>query len=105
MHLCCYETKVPNLELKTQPKQLLGYLLLDTVPLVVTPSGSATGFSPFYSNNINQSYILIQCYQKTLFLSSLLMFLTNKLDCLCLDSLMFAFMAGVYTYIFILSVA
>jgi hypothetical protein len=29
MHLCCYEVKLPNLELKTWPKQLLGYLLLD----------------------------------------------------------------------------
>jgi hypothetical protein len=25
MNLCCYEAKQPNLNLKTQPKQLLGY--------------------------------------------------------------------------------
>ncbi len=28
MHLFCYEAKVPSLELKTQPKQLLGSLIL-----------------------------------------------------------------------------
>ncbi len=28
MHLCCYEAKRPNFELKTWPKQLLGSLLL-----------------------------------------------------------------------------
>ncbi len=28
-HLCCYEAKLVNLKLKTQPKQLLGYLPLN----------------------------------------------------------------------------
>ncbi len=33
MELSCFEAKRPNLMLKTQPKQLLGYLLLDiTLP-------------------------------------------------------------------------
>ncbi len=30
-HLWCYQVKLPNLKLKTQPKQLLGYLLSDIV--------------------------------------------------------------------------
>jgi len=30
-HSCCYWSKRPDLELKTQPKQLLGYLPLDIV--------------------------------------------------------------------------
>jgi hypothetical protein len=29
VHLWCYKVKLPNLKLKTWPKQLLGYLLLD----------------------------------------------------------------------------
>jgi hypothetical protein len=29
MHLCCYEAKMPNLKLKTQPNQPLGYIRLD----------------------------------------------------------------------------
>jgi hypothetical protein len=29
MQLCCFGTKLPNLMLKTWPKQLLGYLPLD----------------------------------------------------------------------------
>jgi hypothetical protein len=29
MHLSCYETKQPNLKLKTRPRQLLGCLPLD----------------------------------------------------------------------------
>jgi hypothetical protein len=29
MQLCCSETKLPNLMLKTQPKQLLGSLPID----------------------------------------------------------------------------
>jgi hypothetical protein len=29
MHFSCIETKLPNLELKTRPKQLLGSLLID----------------------------------------------------------------------------
>jgi hypothetical protein len=29
MHLYCYEAKLPNLMLKTQPNQLLGSLMLD----------------------------------------------------------------------------
>ncbi len=29
MHLLCYGVKLPNLKLKTRPKQLLGYLPLD----------------------------------------------------------------------------
>jgi hypothetical protein len=28
-HLWCFQVKLPNLRLKTWPKQLLGYLLLD----------------------------------------------------------------------------
>ncbi len=31
MHLFCYEAKVPNLELKTRNKTLLGYPTLDIV--------------------------------------------------------------------------
>ncbi len=31
MRLWCHEAKWPNLKLKTQPKQLLGYLLLTLV--------------------------------------------------------------------------
>ncbi len=79
MHLCWHETKAPNLKLKTQPKELLDYLLLDTA---LPGSGSlrlSYWFLPFYSNNIN---ILISMLSKnTFFLSLLLMFLTNKLDC------------------------
>jgi hypothetical protein len=30
-HFLCYGVKLPNLKLKTQPKQLLGYLPLDIV--------------------------------------------------------------------------
>jgi hypothetical protein len=33
MHLCCHEAKQPNLMLKTQPKQLLGYYCVQ--PLLV----------------------------------------------------------------------
>ncbi len=61
MHLCYYETKVPNLKLKTRPKQLLDYLLLDTA---LPGSGSlrlSYWFLPFYSNNIN---ILISMLSK-----------------------------------------
>ncbi len=29
MHLYCYEAKLPNLMLKTQPNQPLGYIMLD----------------------------------------------------------------------------
>jgi hypothetical protein len=29
VHLLCYGVKLPKLKLKTQPKQLFGYLLLD----------------------------------------------------------------------------
>jgi hypothetical protein len=32
VHLCCFEAKWPNLKLKTQPKQLLGYLPLAFMP-------------------------------------------------------------------------
>jgi hypothetical protein len=31
VHFLCYVVKLPNLKLKTQPKQLLGYLPLDIV--------------------------------------------------------------------------
>jgi len=31
VHLLCYGVKLPNLKLKTLPKQLLGSLLLDVV--------------------------------------------------------------------------
>ncbi len=36
VHFLCYEVKRPNLKLKTQPKQLLGYLLLG----IVLPAGT-----------------------------------------------------------------
>jgi hypothetical protein len=32
MHLCCFEVKLPNLKLKTRPKQLLGFSPLDIIP-------------------------------------------------------------------------
>jgi len=35
MQLPCFETRLPNLELKTQPKQLLGYLPLDITLLAL----------------------------------------------------------------------
>ncbi len=36
VHFLCYGTKLPNLELKTQPKQLLGSLPLDiALPAVI----------------------------------------------------------------------
>jgi hypothetical protein len=31
VHFLCYRVKLPNLKLKTRPKQLLGYLPLDIV--------------------------------------------------------------------------
>ncbi len=34
-HLCCYETKLPNLKLKTKPEQYLGYLQLDTTHIII----------------------------------------------------------------------
>jgi hypothetical protein len=35
VHLLCYGLKLPNLKLKTQPKQLLGYLPLNiTLPVL-----------------------------------------------------------------------
>jgi hypothetical protein len=39
MHLSCFETKLPNLMLKTRPKQLLGYLPLD----IVLPDAAQSG--------------------------------------------------------------
>ncbi len=38
MHLRCFETKLPNIVFKTQPKQLLGSLLLDIALPYLTAS-------------------------------------------------------------------
>ncbi len=37
--LHCFESKLTNLKLKFQPKQLLGYLLLDIAPRVTAKHG------------------------------------------------------------------
>jgi hypothetical protein len=40
VHSCCYKAKQPNLKLKTQPKQLLCYLLLDIALAPIEPISS-----------------------------------------------------------------
>ncbi len=44
--LCCYEAKLPNLMLNTQPKQLLGYLrlILYSLCLVTMDGVGASNF-------------------------------------------------------------
>ncbi len=36
IHFNCYEVKLPNLKMKTRPKQCLGSLPLDSISLAVT---------------------------------------------------------------------
>jgi hypothetical protein len=56
MQLSCFETKLPNLMLKTRPKQLLGSLPLDTAlpgkaQYGSPPDTNLSGSAPFYIEN------------------------------------------------------
>ncbi len=54
IHFLCYGVKLPNLKLKTRPKQLLGYLPLDVIMLPgdTLPFGYAVAKISLYCNTL-----------------------------------------------------
>jgi hypothetical protein len=58
MHLYYFETKLPNLKLKTRPKQLLGSLPLDIAPPKLYQQATKTESIPTNSLAYSQTVVL-----------------------------------------------